>query len=83
MTARVTEVSSSSVRAEWSITVMRRAEYLGDSIELPSVNDVPDDIRAALQQWLKSSEGLEGCWFYQTGDPDLCRNCGRPYKAHV
>lgn len=91
MTARVTMVTSSSTRG-WTIAVQRRTEWVGDPIDMvPPVGDLPADIRAALLAWLKSGEGLDGCWNFQPVDPlagmvvsgTTCRNCMRPYREHV
>lgn len=92
MTAIVKRLASDSDDQEWTITVKRVREYLGDApAGWPRIDDVPADIRAALLAWLKSGEGLDGCWNFQPVDPlagmvvsgTTCRNCMRPYREHV
>ena len=90
MTARVTMVTSSSTRG-WTIAVQRRTEWLGDSIEQPPVDDVPADIRAALNAWLNPPTNTAPCSSYAPTGPDAddgdnsvaCRHCGWIRGAHV
>lgn len=96
MTARVSLVSSHSVRAEWTISVRREpVGYLGDpEVSSPLVDDVPADIRAALNAWLNPpATAAEDCWsFRPVSSPEnmalpgmdrVCSQCGAPYRDHV
>lgn len=96
MPAKVVRTASNSVTAEWTITVRREpAGYLGDpEVPSPRVDDVPADIRAALNAWLNPpATAAEDCWsFRPVSSPEnmalpgmdrVCSQCGAPYRDHV